>query len=125
MENYILIYHFKDEKDNEFFKSELKKKFPKHKIDNTQELEYFAFSARHQPAVVDEINTIAHRMGISTKDYIALYYTRPSNSDDINREMLLGSDNLIETDLKNISLERHRDNLIELMDYDFLAERNN
>jgi hypothetical protein len=125
MKNYILIYHFTDEKDNEFFKKELKKKFPEHKIDHYEELEYFTFPARHQPAVKDDISAITHRLGIGTKDYLALYYTREKRPDEINREMLLGSDNLIETDLKKIAISKHKENLIEFMGYDFLKARKN
>jgi hypothetical protein len=123
MENFILIYHFTDEKDNEFFKKELKKKFPENKIDHYEEFEYFTFPARHHPAVKDEVNAITHRLGIGTKDYIALYYTRPKKPDEINREMLLGSDSLIETDLEKITRSKHKENLIEFMEHDFLKHR--
>lgn len=124
MKNFILLYHLTNERDNEFFKNELKKKFPEHKIDQYRNLEYFTFPARHQPAVKDEIASIANKLSIGTKDYIALYFTRPKNDDEIAREMLLGHDRLLETLDKKI-VPAHNRNLIDLMNYVFPKQRKN
>lgn len=120
MENFILIYRFTDAQDNETFGAELKNKFPKHKVARYDKVEYFTFPAKHQPAVKDEVNLIIHRLGIGSRDYVALYFTRPQNPDEISREMLLGKDEYLETDLKRVSKESHNETLAELLESDFL-----
>lgn len=123
MENYIVIYHFTDKNDNLAFGNELKKRFPEHKIEKYSGIEYFVFPAKNQPAVKDEINAIKHRFGIGSKDYIALYFTPSYNPDEIQREMLLGHDEFIDTDISKTSVSNHKQTLAELLEFDFVKAR--
>lgn len=123
MKNYILNYRFEDENDRASFSRELKKKFPEHKIENYNGKNYFTFPAKNQPAVKGVVNDIKHRFDIGTKDYIALYFTRSQSPDEIQREMLLGRDEYIETDISKKSVSNHKQTLAELMEFDFLKAR--
>lgn len=123
MKNYIVIASFEDKQQEERFNKDLQKVFEEHKIENYEDLQYFAFPERDDPSVADQLNDILHNYGIGTKDYVALYYTRPQAPDDINRMMILGHDELIENKVEKIPEDKHRDTLIDLMNFDFLKER--
>ena len=123
MKNYIVIASFDDKQQEERFNNDLKEAFQEHKIEKYDDLQYFAFPEKNDPAVTDQLNDILHNYGIGTKDYVALYYSRPQAPDDINRVMILGHDSLVETQVEKTPEDKHRDTLIDLMNYDFLKER--
>lgn len=118
-----MIYRFEDGQDHAAFSTEIKKKFPVHKIECSGGIEYFTFPAKSQPAVKDEINAIKQRFQAGTKDYIALYFTRSQSPGEIQREMLLGRDEHIEADVRKKSASNHKQTLAELMEFDFLRAR--
>jgi len=123
MQNYILTYFFTEAAQNENFAEKISEKYPQHEHREFQGIRYFAFPARHQESVLDEVNKIVHQFGLGSKDYIALYYTKPKAPDDIVRHMIVGHDEFIERQLEDVSIQSHQDNLIELMDRDFVKER--
>ena len=123
MRNFIIIYNFSDEASNKNFEKEIKETWPEHKIEEYQEVEYFAFPARELPEIEDKLSTILHNFGIGTKDYVALYYTRPEQPDEINRVMVLGHDEYIETDIEKVPVKDHQETLAELLEFDFMKER--
>ena len=123
MKNYIVLASFEDKTQEKRFNNDLKDVFKEHTLENYGDMQYFAFPERDDPSVTDKLNDILHNYGIGTKDYVALYYTRPQAPDEINRQMVLGHDNLIETQVEKIPEDKHRDTLINLMNYDFLKER--
>lgn len=98
--------------------------FPKHSIDNEiDSLQYFGFAGREQPEVVDKLNTILNRFGIGTKDFVALFYARKEDPDTIKRLMLIGHDNLVETKVKNVSTDAHRNSLTKLLTFNYANEK--
>ncbi|MFW5759593.1 MAG: hypothetical protein ACOCXH_01290 [Cyclobacteriaceae bacterium] len=123
MKNYIVIASFEDKKEEERFNKDLQDVFKEHKIENYGDLQYFAFPERDDPSVTGQIKGILHNYGIGTKDWVALYYTRSQSPDDINRLMILGHDDLVETKVEKISEDKHHDTLIELMNFDFMKAR--
>jgi hypothetical protein len=123
MENYIVTYNFSDSDQNKRFVEEIAEKYPQNQQRNLDSIKYFGFPARHSQSVEDELESILHRFGIGSSDYVALYYTREKDPDAIKRVMILGHDEYLEEKLKNISNEVHQNNLIDLMNYDFVDER--
>ncbi|MGK7397047.1 MAG: hypothetical protein ACNS62_20895 [Candidatus Cyclobacteriaceae bacterium M3_2C_046] len=123
MDNYILIYNFSDPTAQQRFHQELENTFKENQQEQLQGLNYFAFPSRNQPEVEDKVRTILHNFGINSQDFVALYYTRPQQPDEINRVMLLGHDEFIENHVSNISKQGHEDQLIDLMNFDFLKAR--
>lgn len=118
------MYYLEDRNDHLRFEEEIKNAFKKHRIDDEIEsLKYFGFSGREQPEVVDRLNTILNRFGIGTKDFVALFYARKEDTETIKRLMLVGHDDLVETKIKNISMDAHRNSLTKLLEFDYTKEK--
>lgn len=120
MNNFVLIYHFPDEKDEMEFRNRLEKVFPKNKFDQNDYFCYFGFSGKNLAEVEDTITDILHYFGVGTKEYVSLYYSRPENPEKISRSMLLGRDALLENDLKHISKDTHMTYIEDLLDADYV-----
>lgn len=120
MENYVLIYNFEDNATQQQFESKLKSTFPRHQTDENQEVKYFGFADREEPGVVDKVETIIHPMVLGTNDYVALYYTRDANDDQIKRRMIFGSASLIETKVEDKGFDAHRNSLTKLLNFDYV-----
>ena len=120
MENYVLLYHFDDNGTQEFFENKINDEFWRHRVEENGEFRYFGFADREEPGVVDKLNTILNRVGIGTKDYVALYHSREEDPDQIKRTMLIGHDDLVETDVENMSFDAHRNSLTKLLDFDYV-----
>lgn len=118
MTNYIVISHFEDTQDQESFEKKVKENFPRYYEEYNDEIRYLALSSRHQAGVEDKIKEILNEFGIGSEEYVALYYSRPEDPDEIQRAMLLGHDSLIESDIQRIKPEDHVDTLSRLLDYD-------
>jgi hypothetical protein len=119
MENFVLIYHFDDKKAEKFFEKEINDRFSRHQTEATGTVNYFGFAERAEPAAVDKLNTILNRVDIGTKDYVALYHAGKKDPDQIQRQMLIGSDRLIETTVNSLSREAHVISLTKLLDFDY------
>jgi hypothetical protein len=120
MENFVLLYHFEDQKLEKSFEKEIHDNFPRHRIEENGDFRYFGFAERAEPAVIDKLNSVLTKQGTSMKDYIALYSSGKENSDKISRQMLLGHDNVLETKVEKLSFDAHRGNLTRLLDYDYV-----
>lgn len=120
MTNYIIISHLTSRDDAALFDKEIKSRFPRHKEENTDEIRYFGFAARNRADVEDQLQEILHNIGIGNEDYVALYYAKEENPDKITRVMVLGHDELIETDIQKIKPEDHVDTLSRLLNFDFV-----
>ena len=120
MENYVLLYHFEDQGSEKFFEKEINDRFARHKTEENGEFRYFGFADREEPGVVDKLNTILNRVGIGTKDYVALYHSRDADPDKIKRTMLVGHDDLVETKVEDMSFDAHRNSLTKLLDFDYV-----
>ena len=125
MKNYIVIASFDEAEQTKRFYNDLKNNFTENKLEEYEGFHYFAFPERDDPAVQDKLNDLLHSYGIGNKDYVALYYSRPQAPDEINRNMIIGHDELIESQLKEVPIEKHQNTLIDLMNYDFLKARHN
>lgn len=119
MTNYIIISHFNEDQDQESFEKKVKDNFPRYHEENTEEIRYLALSSRNQAGVEDKIKEILNEYGISDDEYVALYYSRPENPDEIQRAMILGHDHLIESDIQQIKPEDHVDTLSRLLNHEF------
>ena len=120
MDNYVLLYHFEDKDSHKFFEKEINNRFARHITEENGEFKYFGFAEREEPGVVDKLNNILNRVGIGTKDYVALYSSHEEDHDDIKRRMLIGHDSLVETDVENMSFDAHRNSLTKLLDFDYV-----
>ncbi|MFP4094048.1 MAG: hypothetical protein ACLFUB_06160 [Cyclobacteriaceae bacterium] len=122
MTNFIIISYFEDEQDQASFEQKIKDTFPRHTEEQTDEIRYIGFASKNQAGVEDNIKTMLNDYGIGTKEYVALYFSRPSDPDEIQRTMLLGHSDLIETDIQNIKPEDHVDTLSRLLNFDYVKE---
>lgn len=123
MTNYILISHFDNEQDQESFEKKVKENFPRYHEEQNDEIRYLALSSRNQAGVEDKIKEILNEFGIGSEEYVALYYSRAEDQDEIQRAMLLGHDSLIETDIQRIKPEDHVDSLSRLLNHEFFDEK--
>lgn len=120
MENYVLLYHFEDNGSEKFFENEIEDRFSRHKTEENGNFRYFGFADVEEPGVVDKLNTILNRIGIGTKDFVALYHSRDADPDKIKRTMLIGHDDLVETKVEDMSFDAHRNSLTKLLDFDYV-----
>ena len=125
MNNFIIISHFGDSEAQTSFEKKIKENFPRHLEEHNDELRYLAFSAYNQAGVEDYIKDILNEYGIGTEEFVALYYSRPDDADEIQRAMLLGHDELVEDKISQIKPEDHVDTLSRLLNYDFVKEMQN
>lgn len=125
MTNYIIIPHIVDKQDAAYIEKEISANYPRHKKEQTDEISYIGFAARERAEVEDKVRELLNNIGIGTEDYLALYYTKAEDSDQIVRAMMLGHDQAIEDDLQRIKPEDHVDTLTRLLNYDFVKENPN
>jgi hypothetical protein len=123
MTNYIIISHFDNEQDQESFEKKVKENFSRYHEEQNDELRYLALSSRNQAGVEDKIKEILNEFGIGSEEYVALYYSKPENPDEIKRAMLLGHDTLIESDIQQIKPEDHIDTLSRLLNHEFFDKK--
>lgn len=123
MTNYIVISHFDDVQDQESFEKKVKDNFPRYYEEQNDEIRYLALSSRNQAGVEDKIKEILNEFGVGSEEYVALYYSRPEDPDEIQRAMLLGHDSLIESDIQSIKPEDHVDTLSRLLDHDLFDKK--
>jgi hypothetical protein len=122
MNNYIIISNFEEDENQKSFEKKIKDNYPRHLEEDHDDIRYLAFAARNQAGVEDKIKEILNEYGIGTQEYVALYYSRPDDADEIQRAMLLGHDSLIEADMEKTNPEDHVDTLSRLLNFDFVKE---
>ncbi len=122
MKNFIIISHFDDPQAQGSFEEKIKDNFPRHLEEQNDKLRYFAFAAHDQAGVEDYIKITLNEYGIGTQEFVALYYSRPDNADEIQRAMMLGHDDLVEDKIRRIKPEDHVDTLSRLLNFDFVKE---
>lgn len=120
MENYVLIYHFGDKANQQQFENKIYGSFPRHQTEENQGVTYFGFADREEPGVVDKVETIIHPMRLGTEDFVALYYTRNGNDDQIKRRMIFGSASLVDSKMEDKGFDAHRNSLTKLLDFDYV-----
>ncbi|WP_028978494.1 hypothetical protein [Sporocytophaga myxococcoides] len=122
MNNFVILCRFRSPESGNLFLDSLKKIFPKHLIYNFGGIEYFLLASKMIAEVQDKVNDIFDILDIRDDDYVAIYYSREEEPDDIKRLMMLGHAELIDEDLKNGGTVLAR-TLTELLDYDFSKEK--
>lgn len=114
-----MLYHFEDKDSVDFFENAIQKEFRRHEIEENDGFKYFGFADKRDPGVVGKLNTILNNIGIGTKDFAALYYSREEDPEKIKRVMLVGHDSLVDSRVKDISFDSHRNSLTKLLNFDF------
>lgn len=122
MNNFVILYRFRSPESGNVFLESIEKTFPKHLIHNLGGIQYFLLSAKLIAEVQDKINDIFDNLDIRDDDYVAIYYSREEDPDDIKRLMMLGHAELIDEDLKNGGTVLTR-TLTELLDFDFNKQK--
>ncbi len=120
MTNYVLIPHFANEEEADYFHRELQARFPRNLEDQADGIKYFGFVDRERAGVEDQIREVLHNISIGTEDYVALYYTKDDSPGNIMQAMILGHDEKIESVLQRINPEEHVNTLSRLLNHDYL-----
>ncbi|WKN41496.1 hypothetical protein [Tunicatimonas pelagia] len=118
MEHYVMISHFENEQDDQDFRAKAVTNYPRHKIEEHEDITYVGFAAREQAEVEDFLDSILNRFGISDKDFVALYYSR--DNETIQRNMVMGPDRLVENLTEKVSQDEHVNRLSRLLNYDYV-----
>ncbi len=122
MNNFVILYRFRSQESGNVFLESIEKIFPRHLIYKLGGIEYFLLSAKMIAEVQDKVNDIFDVLDIRDDDYVAIFYTREEEPDDIKRLMMLGHAELIDEDLKNGGTVLTR-TLSELLEYDFTKQK--
>ena len=125
MNNYVLLYNFDDDKVKQRFEESLRKVFPKYKEVEDGSFKYFGFAEAQEPAVTDKLDSILNDVGIGVRgnfgqvDYVALYFSREKDPDNIKRQLLIGTEEMVDKNAQSMSTDAHRDAIQSLLAYDF------
>jgi hypothetical protein len=123
MKNYVIIYAISDQNSMQLFLENLKRKFSRNKIQEGNNRLYFGFAERDLPGVKGVLQESMDMLVLDEDDYIALYYTREEEPDEINRLMIFGTSQNVETDLKKIPINVHENTLTDLLEFDFIFQK--
>lgn len=118
-----MISHFENEQDDQQFRELAVANYPRHKIEEHENITYVGFAAQEQAKVEDFLDSTLGRFGISDKDFVALYYSRDDES--IQRNMVMGPDRLLEDATEKVSQDEHVDRLSRLLNFDYVKEMPN
>lgn len=124
MRNYVLMYNISNKQSENAFINQLKIKFPKYKSIEENNFNYFSFAGNKLPAVKDTLQLIMDILSLEGSDYIALFYTREEEPDNINRLMIFGPSNSMDRDFKKISQTIHERVLGEMLEINFVTNKN-
>jgi hypothetical protein len=113
----IITYHISNKESEEKLIKHLEKKFHRNRSYEDKP-KYFAFAGRDLSAIYDTLKEIMDHLRLKDTDYIALYYTREEEPDEIKRLMIFGKSYLLEKELNNVN-ERIVTDLLEI---DFIRE---
>lgn len=126
MNNYVLLYRFDEEESVQQFEDAIVKKFPRHQVEKDGTFKYFGFAAQPEPGVVDDLNTILTSMGrgrngnFGQREYVALYFSRDKDPDNIKRQLLIGTEEMVDEDAQRMSTDAHRDAIQNLLEFNYL-----
>lgn len=127
MTNFVIIYRFSDMNARKAFREMIEDQFDKVKIEKTEEFTYYCVLARQMPEVEDALNTFIEHLAVDytldTGDYVAVYYSREEDPDNIKRVMVFGTDEYIENDIKQNYTTTHENTLIDLLNTDLLKQK--
>lgn len=121
MTNYVLLYHFDDQQVLAQFEEHLRKEFKRNKEVQDSGFKYFGFAATEEPGVVDKLTGILNDVGIGVtgnfgqNDYVALYFSRQKDPDNIKRQLLIGTDEMVNKGAERMATDAHRDSIQNLL----------
>lgn len=124
MDNYVLLYYFDDQQKTQDFEKGIEKEFTRHKWVEDGGYKYFGFAEREEPGVVDKLNTILTSMGMGREgyfgktDYVALYFSREKDPDNIKRQLLIGTEDMVDKDAQGMTTDAHRNAIQNLLESD-------
>ncbi|TPE45932.1 hypothetical protein [Pontibacter mangrovi] len=125
MTNYVLLYYFDDQQVTQQFEERLKKVFKRHKELQDSGYTYFGFADVEEPGVVDKLDSILNDVGIGVQgnfgqqDYVALYFSREKDPDNIKRQLLIGTADMVDKGAERMATDAHRDNIQNLLGYTY------
>ncbi|PRY11984.1 hypothetical protein CLV24_109109 [Pontibacter ummariensis] len=125
MNNYVVLYYLEDEKDKQRFEEGVLKEYPRHKVVEDGGFKYIGFAGPPEPAVVEKLDTFLMEMGkgrdeyFGKAEYVALYFSREADPDNIKRQLLIGTDEMVDKDAQRMSSDAHRSAIQNLLEFDF------
>ncbi|MCX2739299.1 hypothetical protein [Pontibacter anaerobius] len=125
MTNYVLLYHFDDAQVTQQFEGNLRKVFKRNKEVQDSGFKYFGFADVEEPGVVDKLDSILNDSGIGVRgnfgqnDYVALYFSREKDPDNIKRQLLIGTDEMVDKGAERMSTDAHRDSIQNLLGFNY------
>ncbi len=120
-----MLYHFDKEETKKEFEKSFKKQYPRNREDQSNGLRYIGFTERAEPAAVDNVNTILTSMGMGREgffglnDYVALYFTRDKEPDVVKRQLLIGTEEMVDAGAEHKTSDPHRSSIKRLLEYDY------
>ncbi|MDX5421206.1 MAG: hypothetical protein LPK07_13495 [Hymenobacteraceae bacterium] len=125
MNNFVLLYHFDDQEREKHFEESIKKEFERHRVEVDSKYKYFGFAERAEPAAVDKLNAILTSMGMGRDeyfgktDYVALYFSRDKDPDNIKRQLLIGTADMVDQGAETMATDAHRNAVQNLLGVDY------
>jgi len=125
MNNFVLLYHFDDKAREQQFEESITKEFPRHKMEVDGTYKYFGFAERAEPGAVDKLSTILTSMGIGRDeyfgktDYVALYFSREKDPDNIKRQLLIGTADMVDQGAETTATDAHRSAVQNLLAFNY------
>jgi len=125
MTNYVLLYYFENEQKKQQFENGIVKEFKRHQIETDNNFEYFGFAGEAEPGVEGKIDTLLNSMGygaygdFGATDYVALYFSRAKDPDNIKRKLLIGTEDMVDKAAERMSGDAHRDTIRNLLTLDY------
>lgn len=125
MTNYVLLYYFEDEQKKKQFEEGVLQLFPRHKLEDDNNFRYIGFAGEAEPGVEGKLDGILNSMGYGAHgyfgktEYVALYFSREADPDNIKRKLLIGTEEMVDTDAEKMSADAHRDVIHSLLEFDY------
>lgn len=127
MKNFVIIYRFTDTNARKSFRKMIEDQYDRLKAVKNEEFTYYCIAARQMPEVEDAINTFIEHLAVDYRidngDYVAVYYSRDEDPDNIKRVMVFGTDEYVENDIKKYYSTTHENIIIDLLNTDLLKEK--
>jgi hypothetical protein len=125
MNNYVLLYHFEDDRKKQRFEEEVKKTFSSHKPETDNNFKYIEFAGEAEPGVEGKLDAIINAMeygaygDFGAQDYVALYFSREKDPDSIKRKLLIGTEDMVDKDAEKMSADAHRSAVQNLLAFNY------
>ncbi|AKD04661.1 hypothetical protein POKO110462_22975 [Pontibacter korlensis] len=125
MNNFVLLYRFDTQEQEQQFEESIKKAFLRHKVEMNGPFKYFGFAGRAEPEVVDIVSSILVSMGMGRdrdfgpRNYVALYFSREKDPDNIKRQLLIGTEDMVDKEAETTSTDAHQSSIQNLLVFDY------